>query len=490
MRLNYVRNVSVSGCNFLGSLGGYGVAVGNESADCSVTGCLFDRVGQGGVIAYGFDRSPVPGTGSRATGNNTQPVRVNVSHNVMQDFGQTLVHVAAVAMRSASNSTASHNRVSRCPRSAEAPVECAWAHPSRQPLSAPRDSPCARPSRRASRAPRRYALQADSFYQVQNSRFNVFEFNVISDTNLLTTDTGAIEMLGSGYGSDAGNGTSPWVTGNVIRYNNISRTVESDSGDSLHVCVHAKGGGGPRGDGAGCRNLAWGVYLDGSMSGATVFGNVIGATLSGAIFDNAGGNNVHENNVLVGDASSTTLLAFGAAAATPEGKPRRAVAGSVMARNIFYFRSDAGTERTGVFPNGTGLLAYAQQARDWNDDELKPNASTRNLFFAEGFDAAAAPIFAGGLNLSAWADGERGPGRNRSADRLDASSVVADPLFVDPDAGDFSLRPGSPALTQGFVPLPPIEAPTARCGGAGARSCLRLALGAGVAPCVGRATAE
>jgi hypothetical protein len=30
---------------------------------------------------------------------------------------------------------------------------------------------------------------------------------------------------------------------------------------------------------------------------------------------------------------------------------------------------------------------------------------------------------------------------------------VADPMFVDPDNGDFTLRPESPALALGFQPI-------------------------------------
>ena len=51
----------------------------------------------------------------------------------------------------------------------------------------------------------------------------------------------------------------------------------------------------------------WGVYLDGGQSGVTCYGNIIGATLHGAIFDNAGGNNTHVNNIFLGGRVLPTL---------------------------------------------------------------------------------------------------------------------------------------------------------------------------------------
>ena len=346
LRISYSTDITVEASNFLG-LSGYGVAIGNATTNSSVVGCLFDSMGQGGVILYGYDSSPVGPHGGAAAGNNTQPTHITVAHNVMSDLGQTLVHVAGVALRAASDCHVHHNRISHTPR---------------------------------------YGIQSDSFYSGAassaevglNSRRNLFEFNILHDTCRTTTDTGAFELLGSG---DPGLDGGGWDTETLIRWNNISETVGSSSSDGKNVCVH----GAPA---KGCRDLVWGIYLDGGQSGVTSFGNIIGATLHGAIFDNAGGNNSHVNNIFLGEPASTVLMDFGAPGASISHPVSRSVSGSVVQRNIFYWTNPA-------------TAAMGAQVSPFGP-ELKPNGSDLNLFFSPAFDAAASASFPGQINLSAW----------------------------------------------------------------------------------------
>ena len=372
--VDYSQHVHIERSVFLSGLWGYGVVIGNASGaedpsgtpkpdglqspapqGCSVQGCLFDGVGQGGVLLFGFDASPAPGNnGSRAAGNNTQPRNSTVSFNVMQSIGGQLIHVAGVSLRSASNSTVAHNRVRGTPR---------------------------------------YGREADSFNisPIQNSRFHTLEFNILSDTNRLTTDTGAIEMLGSGKPGSVANGTAPWYMANLVRHNNISATQGSSSSDGKHVCVH----GVPD---EGCRRLVWGVYLDGGASGATIYGNIIGATLRGAIFDNAGGNNTHENNIFVGEAdgSSRVLMDFGSNETV---LAPRAVSGSLLKRNIFYFHN-ASIANKSVWP------AMLASQIPWSNNELKDQGSDFNVFWTPSAAARSPesswPIFPEGQTLEQW----------------------------------------------------------------------------------------
>ena len=82
----------------------------------------------------------------------------------------------------------------------------------------------------------------------------------------------------------------------------------------------------------------------------------------------------------------------------------------------------------------------------WKDGPLIketdwPNFSTLwdyNLYFREGGE----PVRFMKYSFGEW-----------QAKGLDEHSVIADPLFVDPQNGNFALKPASPALKLGFRPI-------------------------------------
>ena len=63
--------------------------------------------------------------------------------------------------------------------------------------------------------------------------------------------------------------------------------------------------------------------------------------------------------------------------------------------------------------------------------------STSNLYW----NASGKPVLFGTKSLAEW-----------QATGQDKDSLIADPMFVDPEKGDFRLRPSSPAAQIGFEP--------------------------------------
>ena len=83
--------------------------------------------------------------------------------------------------------------------------------------------------------------------------------------------------------------------------------------------------------------------------------------------------------------------------------------------------------------------------------------SDHNLFWSP--NGAPIRFTDDGLSLTEWQH------QNRTRGGLpDQHSRIADPLFADPAVGNYSLLSNSPALTLGFVPIPPINAPSLQTG--------------------------
>lgn len=150
----------------------------------------------------------------------------------------------------------------------------------------------------------------------------------------------------------------------------------------------------------------WGIYLDAVSSEILVEDNVVYRTDEGALHHNRG----RDNRIV---------------------------------NNIFALGSEAQLERSG-YENGPSFdiernIVYWKDSfllgRSWDDNHFRFD---HNLYW----DASRRPVEFGTLSLSKWRENGQ-----------DAHSVVADPLFADPDKGDFSLAPNSPAIKLGFKPI-------------------------------------
>jgi hypothetical protein len=242
----------------------------------------------------------------------------------------------------------------------------------------------------------RYGVSLKSYDENNFSHNNVVEFNEIADTNLETNDTGAIETLGR----DRKN------SGNIIRFNllrNITGMWTNYDGEIISPY------------------MASGVFLDDDSSGTTIYGNIITGTAPGAVAFSNGKENAFENNLFfVSDAKhQITLL-----------QRDEFMKGNVFRRNI-------------IVSDSPKAELWNILGQEWNPETLAE--CDFNLYWhTGGFDLAKTKQTIGSEANFA----------KLQAAGLDRNSLIADPLFVKPEKGDFRLQPNSPAFQLGFQPIP------------------------------------
>ena len=149
----------------------------------------------------------------------------------------------------------------------------------------------------------------------------------------------------------------------------------------------------------------WGLYTDEGSTGIVMENNLVYNTRTGGFHQHYGKENIVRNNI----------LAFS--------KLHQIQATRVEDHLSFTFENNI------VYWN-TGLLLSGR----WKEINIKMD---KNCYWNAG-----AQVKPAGLSLEEW----RQKGR-------DKNSIVADPLFADPEKYDFSLDPNSPALEVGFKPF-------------------------------------
>lgn len=150
----------------------------------------------------------------------------------------------------------------------------------------------------------------------------------------------------------------------------------------------------------------WGLYTDEGSTHITLENNVVYRTKTGGFHQHYGKENIIRNNV----------LAFAVEQQLQRSREEDHKSFDFV-NNIVYF--DQGK-----------LLGSTWKNDNWFMD--------KNVYW----NPDPSQIDFNGQTLEEW--------RARGHDK---NSVITDPLFVDPDQGDFRLRKGSPALAMGFAPI-------------------------------------
>jgi len=250
-----------------------------------------------------------------------------------------------------------------------------------------------------------------------NGKLNTAEYNDIRRSMLYTADNAAIALRQHDVHQ------AVKARGNVLRHNRLLDTV--GYGSYPH-CTHP-------GNGFASPFCSFGIYLDGSISGVTVYGNVIARCGGNSVFIQFGGDNTVENNILVeGDEKRVqfdAMIFFGTFTFPDAWKQYRdSEAPNRITRNIFYY----GGPSTKLYQVG-----HWDNPAEWNRRQALFDA---NLVWHKGQPIAVSMHKSLDCrSMEQW-----------QAQGFDAGSVVADPLFVNAAADDYRLRPDSPAYKLGF----------------------------------------
>ncbi len=162
---------------------------------------------------------------------------------------------------------------------------------------------------------------------------------------------------------------------------------------------------------------SFGIDLDDGSSNYHVYNNL---TLGCSFKLREGFYRVVENNIFVGPFPPGKHVCF----EDNQDIIRRNIIVNTVDREVF---------------SGIGFLPSGIAQWDYNLYYAKAGAP----IFKPGVDAKSFPAFGEVMSLGEW-----------QAIGFDRNSIAGDPLFVDPEAGDYRVQPESPALALGFKNFP------------------------------------
>ena len=248
-----------------------------------------------------------------------------------------------------------------------------------------------------------------------NGKLNVAEYNEVRNSMLYTADNAAIALRQHDVHQAVQD------RGNVLRYNRLLDTV--GYGSYPH-CTHPS-------EGFASPFCSFGIYLDSSISGVTVYGNTIARCGGNSLFIQFGGGNVVQNNIFVeGDAKHVqfdSMIFFGTFMFSDSEKKYHEPPNEIR-HNIFsYGGPDTKLYQVGPWDNAAH---WNQQQAVFEDNLIWRQGRPVTVWMHEKMDCKS---------LAQW-----------QARGHDTRSLPADPLFVDAAKDDYRLRPDSPAYKIGF----------------------------------------
>ena len=348
--LSYSRYCTISNCTF-SYLGGNGIRVDHQSHHNQILYNQIFNLGQGGII-FVADDTP------------SQPHSNLIAANTVHDCGKIYRHVAGVYLTSSSKNVIVNNHIYKMPR---------------------------------------YGISLKSYSAKNYSHGNIVEYNRIENTNLETSDTGAIEVLGR----------DKKLSKNIIRFNFIANVVGMGTSPQGEIISPY---------------YTWGIYLDDYSSGISVYGNIIVNTVNGAIMIHGGKDNAIKNNIFVNGVKSQVGL-----------RPRDDfMKNNTFERNIFVYQATSGKlwENRAAKPWKRSFLGKCNHNLYWHQTNSKTLKKLSDIT-PQG-------------NWRQWL--------NSGCDR---NSLITNPLFINanyletnPQINSFKLQPNSPAYQLGFKNIP------------------------------------
>ncbi|MBI2504427.1 MAG: right-handed parallel beta-helix repeat-containing protein [Candidatus Latescibacteria bacterium] len=253
----------------------------------------------------------------------------------------------------------------------------------------------------------------------------IVEYNELHHLSEETCDTGGIcSNRWYTYERDA-----ELAQGCIVRFNRVRDVIGCGAYDAK-----AEPGGSERAGGkVWTPYYSWAIYFDNAPMHTQVYGNICARnTLGGIMISHWGKDVVVENNVFVDSGQSQAYMLFAGR-----------MSGIRLRRNIFaYSNPRADFMRLNLAKDADLQAIFAEV-----DHNLYFPPPGRVLTFSglpgEAVERAGLEeVQRVGRDLAGW-----------KALGFDQHSVVADPLFIDPENDNYDLKPGSPALALGFVPI-------------------------------------